>query len=385
MNGVIVLVSASLLCLVLGSVHAFSVFLDPLEQTFGASRAMVSLTYSMALVALTFVVLIGPKIYARFPAAVLILCACLTASAGTLISAFATSLAVLWLGYSLHFGAANGLGYGFGLQIAARTNPGREGLAMGIVTASYAIGAAVSPALFSHAIAVGGFRAAMFGLTALLLAAAVICTGLMHHVRATFQPDRVQEEANAVSPHTIGLLWLGYGAGVSAGLMVIGHASEIARLTGLETALWLAPTLIALCNMTGSFAGGFLADRLPGGWLIVGLPVLTAAALLILQANMSVGIVMAGLGAVGFCYGALISVYPSMIAKLFGMAAGPQVYGRVFTAWGLAGLCAPWLAGFLFDLNGSYSLALGVAAFLSGLSAATALYFNKYPVNSMRH
>ncbi len=380
MNGVVVLVSASLLCLVLGSVHAFSVFLDPLEKTFGASRAMVSLTYSMALVALTFVVLVGPKVYGRLPAALLILGAGLVAAAGTLISAYAASLAMIWIGYSLLFGAANGLGYGFGLQVAARTNPGREGLAMGIVTACYAIGAAVSPVLFSNAIAAGGFRAAMLGLTVLLLVAAVVSTGLMHYARAVFQPDASQEKAIAVSPRTVGLLWLGYGAGVSAGLMVIGHASEIARLTGLQAMLWLAPTLIALCNMTGSFAGGYLVDRLPVGWLIVGLPVLTATALLILQANTAVSVVMACLGAVGFCYGAIISIYPSMIAKLFGMDVGPRVYGRIFTAWGLAGLSAPWLAGFLFDLNGSYSLALMVAALFSAISAATALMFSRIPV-----
>lgn len=377
MNGVVVLVSASFLCLVLGSVHAFSVFLDPLEQAFGAARSQVSLTYSMALAALTFVVLIGPRIYGRLPAAVLILCVCLVASLGTLVSAYAVSLPMIWFGYSLLFGAANGLGYGFGLQIAARANPGREGLAMGIVTACYAIGAAVSPFLFSNALAFGGFRAAMLGLSATMLAAAVFCTGLMHYSRATFPAQAFSGKAIAVSPATVGMLWLGYGAGVSAGLMVIGHASEIARSAGLVAALWLAPTLIALCNMTGSFAGGFLADRLPVRRLIVGLPVVTAAILLILQANTALSVAMASLGGVGFCYGAMISIYPSMIAKLFGMTAGPQVYGRVFTAWGLAGLSAPWLAGFLFDLNGSYALALMVAAGLSAISAVSALVFSR--------
>ena len=95
MNGVVVLVSASFLCLVLGSVHAFSVFLDPLEQAFGAARSQVSLTYSMALAALTFVVLIGPRIYGRLPAAVLILCVCLVASLGTFIFTGVSALALM--------------------------------------------------------------------------------------------------------------------------------------------------------------------------------------------------------------------------------------------------------------------------------------------------
>lgn len=379
MNGVVVLVAASLLCLVLGSVHAFSVFLHPLEQSFSASRALVSLTYSLALVALTIVVLVGPKIYARLPAAVLILASGVLAAGGALISAFAPSLVLIWLGYSLLFGAANGLGYGFGLQIAARANPGREGLAMGVVTACYAIGAAISPALFSKAIAVGGFSAAMLGLTAALLVAAFVSSGLMYLAGALFLSENESTAGRRVPPGAIGLLWLGYGAGVSAGLMVIGHASEIARFTGLQAALWLAPTLLAVCNMAGSFAGGYLVDRLPSGWLITGLPVLTAAVLLLLQASTAGTIVLASLGAVGFSYGAIIAIYPSMIAKSFGMAAGPQIYGRVFTAWGLAGLTAPWLAGFLFDQTGSYSTALIVAAMLSALSALAGLIFGRIP------
>ena len=45
-NGRRVIAAAGLLCLVLGSVHAFSVFLVPLETAYSASRAQISLIYS---------------------------------------------------------------------------------------------------------------------------------------------------------------------------------------------------------------------------------------------------------------------------------------------------------------------------------------------------
>ena len=51
-----VLLATASVSAVLGSVHAFSVFLIPIEQAFGASRSAVSLTYSFALVALTVAV-----------------------------------------------------------------------------------------------------------------------------------------------------------------------------------------------------------------------------------------------------------------------------------------------------------------------------------------
>ena len=44
----------------------------------------------------------------------------------------------------------------------------------------------------------------------------------------------------------------------------------------------------------------------------------------------------------------------------------------MFTAWGLAGLAAPYLAGVLYDYRGDYTAALFVASVLSVLAAAVA-------------
>lgn len=109
---------------VLGSIHAFSMFLEQLEIQFATTRSTVSLTYSFALLALTIAVLFGPRFFGRWSAATLVLFACAMAACGALIAGMAGSLWTVWLGYSLIFGLANGLGYGFGLQIAAQANPG---------------------------------------------------------------------------------------------------------------------------------------------------------------------------------------------------------------------------------------------------------------------
>ena len=57
-----------------------------------------------------------------------------------------------------------------------------------------------------------------------------------------------------------------------------------------------------------------------------------------------------------------------------GAVAGVRVYGRVFTAWGAAGLLAPWFAGTLFERSGGYTTALivaGATALVSLLAALT--------------
>ena len=105
-QGLIVLTAASIVSAVLGSIHAFSVFLEPLETQFAAQRSTVSLTYSFALMALTLAVLLAPRIYGRWSAATLITVSCGMAALGAMIAAFANSLTGVWLGYSLIFGLA---------------------------------------------------------------------------------------------------------------------------------------------------------------------------------------------------------------------------------------------------------------------------------------
>ena len=81
--------------------------------------------------------------------------------------------------------------------------------------------------------------------------------------------------------------------------------------------------------------------------ILTTLPVIGATALLALAVLPEQTLVL--LGVVGFAYGGTIATYPAAIANLFPGEDGPRAYGRVFTAWGAAGLVAPWLAGQIYD------------------------------------
>ena len=364
-----VLLAALLLCFVLGSVHAFSVFIEPMEQAFSASRSSVSLTYSFALVALTFAVLTGHRTFTLLRPARFVALVCLLGAIGALVASWASSLAMIWFGYSLMFGLANGLGYGFSLQLAAQANPGREGRVMGIVTACYALGATIAPPLFSWGMAYGGFGTAMQGLSCALLIVAPICAVLLATARVEFAALRQSKETQAATPRLIVMLWFSYGAAVSAGLMAIGHATGIAAGAGLTQQLWIAPMVVAICNMCGSLVGGVCVDRLSPGKLLAILPGMSALALLLLSTTNTTVVALIWMGCVGFTYGAIIAVYPAVISKMVGAASSTRVYGRVFTAWGMAGLFAPWFAGFLFDQSADYTFALIIAAALGAGSA----------------
>ena len=157
----------------LGSVHAFSVFLIPLETIFEATRSSVSLVYSLALVSLTVMVLVGHRLYGAIAAPKLAALACVGAAAGLVCAGSFQSLTGVYIGYGLLFGAANGLGYGFVLQLVAQAMPRAAGLAMGTVTAVYAAGSILFAKLY--AVALGSFTPGqtMLGMALILIIASI--------------------------------------------------------------------------------------------------------------------------------------------------------------------------------------------------------------------
>ncbi len=355
-------VGACCLCAsVLGSVHAFSVLILSLETTLEATRSSVSLSYSLALLSITLAVFLGPRIYARAKPAQILSFACAIAAFGLFVAGFFQGLLSLWIGYGFLFGLGNGLGYGFALQLAGSAIKGREGIGMGLVTAAYGLGGALFALPLSFISEGAGPHIAFISLAFLLLGISGVLPALLRRT-AAFEP--AQSRSTSVLPIT---LWVAYFGIVLAGLMVIGHASRIAG-----TSPWIAPVLFAVTNTIAATLGGLLADRFPARILMLGTALITCFSLLVLAASQTGTAAIVLIALVGVAYGATISIVPAVIAKKHG-AEGPAVYGRVFTAWGFAGLLGPWLAGFLFDLNGAYSLALLLAAGFAAISAIASL------------
>lgn len=376
------LLASALMCLVMGSIHAFSVFLAPLETLYDAPRSAISLTYSFALIMVTLSVLAGPRIYTKMSAARIFTLATLTGAAGAALAGSVTHLVSLWLFYSVIFGAANGLAYGYSLQISAQAFPGREGFAMGLVTAAYALGAVLAPGLFEKVVAQSGFGGAMGALGLSILVCGAISVALTHSASAKLENKDDKESCLPADSASTRLLWLAYFGGVLAGLMVIGHAAAIAVEFHPGGAAWHAPMVIAICNLAGSLFAGRMADVVSARALLASLSALCGAALAGLAIFGASGFHLFALGVVGFCYGGTIATYPAAISKMYGAQAGARVFGRVFTAWGAAGLLGPWLAGFIYDQSGGYTPALFAAILSSALSTLAVIWF--YAANARR-
>ncbi len=370
MRPVPALAAAVLSTFALGSIHAFSVFVAPLEEALAAGRDSVSLAYGIALLALTAAVLVGPRWWRLAPPAA-VAGLSLLAAAGGLALAGQPALWALYLGYGALFGFANGSGYGFALVVASHALPERRGIAMGAVTAAYALGAMAAAWPFTAANAAFGHDVTLALTAGLFVLLGLAATLLLHVSRLAigWPATAAAPREGGVGGRETALLWAGFGAGGMAGLMVLGHAAEILRAHGGGAAAIAAGVMLATAaNAAGGLVAGWLADRGQLRRLLLGLPMLAAASLVALTAIPGPAAAIALLALVELSYGGIIVLYPVAVTRMAGPALGPVVYGRVFTCWGVAGFAGPWLAGLLFEATGGYDAAFVMAAAIACLS-----------------
>jgi MFS family permease len=377
-----VLVSAVLLMVALGLFHAWSVFVVPLQEQLGASRGAVSGIYSLATATFTLSMLAGHRLHDRVHPAPLAAGIGLLAALGLALAGTGAAWAV-WIGYGVLFGVANGVGYGFALQATALVLPDRSGLAASIAVTAYALGPALLAPALEWSVRAAGVLETFAIAGALTAAVAAAQLPLLAGLRLPAPAPGGDAPARArVARRTFWLLWLGFLLSAAAGLIALAHAAALVTAQGGSAqAAALGVSLTAVGNAAGRLLGGWLTELVPARVLLAGAGLASALALLAAAVAPPVGVALAALGVVGLGYGAASSIYPAATAALYGPAALARVYGRLFTAWGLAGLGAPVLAGALFDLSGAYHATLLVAAACSCAGGLVALLL---PVTAAR-
>ena len=369
--------AALVIMLSIGALYAWSVFVTPLETALGTSRAAISGVFSLAVAGFTLSMLFGARLYPYARPESFALATLALAAAGFALASWGQSIVAVTAGFGGLFGCANGLGYGFSLQVAQQALPHRRGQITGIAVATYTLGSAAFAVLFAWGVDALGV-AATFRATALyMLAVGALAYLLLKAARLQFPEPARQAAPQVAAPsgsRVFWILWSGLLLGAFAGVMVLGHAAAIVgSFGGTPQQMALGVSLVAAGNGIGRLAGGWLADRVPARRLLSAMMLLPGSALLLILGAPTPAAASAALFAMGVGYGAIAGGYPVVVSQLYGIANVSRVYGRVFTAWGVAGLAGPLLAGVLFDQAHDYRLALllgGGAAIGAGLVCA---------------
>ena len=170
------------------------------------------------------------------------------------------------------------------------------------------------------------------------------------------------------------LMWLGFGLGSSAGLMVISQlVPPLRKARGIPSAALATMGLVvgAAGNVSGRILSGWLSDTM--GRLNTLRGALAVSTVVAMPALYRVGAHVAALYlgvfvSVYFCYGAQASVNPATVSDFWGTRHAGVNYGLLFSAWGVAGIIGPTIGGVLFDRYKNYEAAFYAAGALAAIA-----------------
>lgn len=368
--------AATALNLPLGSLYAFSVFLRPLEESLGASRAELSFVFALATIGFTVGMNLAPSLFRIASAPTLVLLCAAATTGGIALSAAADGVLLLAVGYGVLFGLGGGAAYITVQQGVNLLGPARKGLVNGYIVSLYPAGAMIAAPLFGWALGAWGLRATLAG-----LAATLGLTGLLTAWLAALSGMRLPRAGTggAAAPETprrliFWQLWAIFFLAAAAGLTVLSQAAGIIAAYGGSAALaLLATTWITGCIAAARLGGGWLVDRFAIPTVMAGAHAFALVGDVVLTLWPGPLVSAVALAMIGMGYGFISGSTAAAVAFYWPSRAYGRIASRLYVAWCAAAISLPVLAGRLFDLTGGYGAAVLIAGAGNLLGLAVAL------------
>lgn len=379
------------------SVYATGVFIAPLEEEFGWSRAQIS--SGQAMVSVLSVILspfmgmavdrFGPRRLAI--AGVSAYCAC--------IASFSLAGPSIWSWWGLWLLLACSAllikPTVWTAGVSSMFNAGR-GMALSIMLCGTGLGSSLTPLVSNWLIEAYGWRVAYVGLA--LFWALLVIPIIVLFFTSTQDQHRTGAIKTSAPQHMTGVtaregfLSLTFAklaiAAFLTSLVIISFTSNLVPILssqGLtrQEAAGIAG-IIGLATVTGRLIGGFLLDRINGslvGGVSVAMPIISCALLLGFPGDAGMAVLAVLL--LGLSLGVELDAVAYLSTRHFGMRNFGVLFGTISGLLALATGLGPFLANLVYDYAGSYRPAL--IAYIPGCMLASALFFSlgRYPVFDM--
>ena len=380
----VVIAAFTLMFMGFGAAYSFAAFFTAFQAEFGASRAHVSLVFSLCALLWFSAGVPGGMLADRFGPRGVCLAGALCLAAGLALAANAPSVELLYLTYSVGAGLGIGLSYVPSVAAVQQAFVKHRGLASGIAVSGIGAGNLVMPLAAAWLIGLIGWRHAYLALAATALALSVpaaLALGGPKSVRKGMDGAPLPGMSLAEGLRSA-RFWLLYGVTlpICVGFFVpMVHLVPYALDAGLSEAQGVSlVSLLGLGSLLGRFFVGGIADRL--GHMRSLIAISAGLGLMFLLWWVSKSYLPLAVFAVvfGALYGGYVALAPTVCMDIFGPRALSAIIGSLYTAAGVGTLIGPTFAGAAFDATGSYDLSILACAALGFTSAALAFAMRRH-------
>jgi MFS family permease len=348
----------------------------------GWSSSQAGLPYTLAIVFFATGVLIGGRVQDKIGPRLVVTAGGLMVGLGMILSGIIGNNP---MGIALCYGVISGLGIGLGYSCTNPAalkwhHPSQKGLVSGLVIGGFGLGAVYYAPLTNALLQRFEIEQTMLIMG---ISVVIISVPLAQFIKnppegyiplvpknnkaaaVKAAPAKELNWREMIKTRTFYLFITLFFFSASMGLMVIGNITRIAALqAGIANAALLAGlvSFMAVTNAFGRVAGGIMSDkigRVTALFVVFGLQLINMAVFALYQ---NLPLIIVGIIATGFCFGAILSIFPALTADRFGLKNYGQNYGIIYLFWGLSGVLAPVIADYFYDLNGNFNTAYLICA-----------------------
>lgn len=380
-----------------GIFFSYGVFFRPMMTDLGWSRAETSFAFTIYMVVYTFCSIPMGWLFDRYGPRLPLYLAAVLIGIGFSLGSVVNHLWQLWL----FFGIIGGVGFG-AIYVVPVSNivmwfQQKRGLAVGLTVAGIGGGIAAIPPVAESLVSSHGWRTAFvvlgIGYSLLLLAAATFFRKRPADAAAKGpsasaagnpggkdgargnggqRPDLTVGEA--LRTRSFWMLYLSMAIAFAAETLALVHVVPFAEDMGMAPGIAAgAVTLVGIGSIVGRVGMGAISDRLGRKSVMAFSYFLEGASLLSLvwvNDTASLYIVMF---ITGISFGGFSSVFAPLVGEYFGLTHLGKIVAAAFSNGAPAGIIGPLLAGYIFDVSGSYQWAFIASGAMCWIAVACSI------------
>lgn len=368
----------------IGSVYAWSVYVNPIQEQLNWTLTDVTISFSIAIFFLglsaalmgKFVEKNGPKVSAPIAASLFGL-----GTIGSGLAILMESKMLLYFFYGVLGGCGLGIGYISPVSTLVKWFPDKRGMATGLAIMGFGFASAIWGPTIKILIENVGIANTFFILGAIYFVVMFLSALYLQAPPKDYMPERFKQKIaegkkkikqdldmfgvnEAIKTPRFYGLWIMLFINVTCGIAIIGVASpllqEVVGISAIAAAAGVG--LMGIFNGAGRIFWASLSDYLTRPIVYIIFFATQAIAFYMLPSITNIVIFQVVLYFIMSCYGGGFASIPAYIGDIFGTKELGAIHGYILTAWAAAGLVGPLIISIVKDMTGSYSQTLYVFA-----------------------